>query len=183
MQKLDGWLIMCADYFWLRLCLKIKEVNNSYLLDSILSTGGPHVGHHVGAKRAPPAGSHPESVRAGASPVAGSGLVPPGGEGPGLQDQHPQRWDSSRGFQSCLWEFRGFKEAVMLTAPAPVSTISLEEPYSLKEEWVWSGIGSQNILSVSHDKEKAKHGALFVQHANMCQYLQQLRLAPWIDHS
>lgn len=52
------------------------------------------MGHHVGSERAVAAGADPESVGAGASPVTGGGLVPPGGEGPGLQDQHPKRYQN-----------------------------------------------------------------------------------------
>lgn len=47
------------------------------------------MGHHVGTERAVTASSHPEPIGAGASQVTGSRFVPPGGEGPGLQDQHP----------------------------------------------------------------------------------------------
>lgn len=50
------------------------------------------MGDHVGSECAVAAGAHPEPVGAGASPATGCGLVPPGGERPGLQDQHPKRY-------------------------------------------------------------------------------------------
>lgn len=52
------------------------------------------MGDHVGSECAVAAGAHPEPVGAGASQVTGSRLVPPGGEGPGIQDQHPKRYEN-----------------------------------------------------------------------------------------
>lgn len=75
------------------LCSRLHLPFNLYVI-FIFSfiTGGPHVGDHVGSERAVAAGAHPESVRAGESPITGSGLVPPGRERPRLQDQHPKRY-------------------------------------------------------------------------------------------
>ncbi len=51
------------------------------------------MGDHVGSERAVAAGADPELVGAGTSQVTGSRLVPPGGERPGIQDQHPKRYE------------------------------------------------------------------------------------------
>lgn len=65
------------------------------------------MGDHVGSERAVAAGAHPEPVRAGASQVTGSGLVPPGGARPGHQDQHPKRY--STGLRGGWFQFHGGK--------------------------------------------------------------------------
>ena len=52
------------------------------------------MGDHVGSECAAAASAHPEPVGAGAGPVTGSGPVPPGGAGPGLQDEHPERYEN-----------------------------------------------------------------------------------------
>ncbi|KAM8881794.1 rho GTPase-activating protein 36 isoform 2-T2 [Synchiropus picturatus] len=64
------------------------------------SPGGPYVDHHVGPECAAAAGAHPEPVRAGASPPAGSGLVPFRGERLGLQEIRKWRKSLRRKFDS-----------------------------------------------------------------------------------